>query len=335
MVIFGQKKIGSEQPTFVVAEIGINHEGSTETALKMVRASFECGANAIKLQTADPDENYSKGTKEYDIYSRSFLGPEATASVFAYAKQLGLEFFTTSGMKTFEWIEKLRPSGYKISSGTLTHIPLIKLVASSKRPIMFSTGVATFDDISRAIKAATTSGCEEMILMQCTSLYPCPDECVDLSSIRGLEKKYNKICGFSDHTPHIDTASYAVAAGAKVIEKHISLDPKRNGFDHSVSLDPRDFSSMVKKIRYLERLMGSENMPLRAENMASTMQRLIFTNKTVKKGEKIKETSLKFMRSKFVKGAISAADTEKIIGSISKIEIAANTVLCKHYLDQD
>ena len=153
-------------------------------------------------------------------------------------------------------------------------------------------------------------------------------------ALEGSKKNIIKYAAFLI-THHIDTASYAVAAGAKVIEKHISLDPKRNGFDHSVSLDPRDFSSMVKKIRYLERLMGSENMPLRAENMASTMQRLIFTNKTVKKGEKIKETSLKFMRSKFVKGAISAADTEKIIGSISKIEIAANTVLCKHYLDQD
>ena len=111
---------------------------------------------------------------------------------------------------------------------------------------MFSTGVATFDDISRAIKAATTSGCEEMILMQCTSLYPCPDECVDLSSIRGLEKKYNKICGFSDHTPHIDTASYAVAAGAKVIEKHISLDPKEMGLITAYPLIQKLFPRWLK-----------------------------------------------------------------------------------------
>ena len=335
MVTFGQRKIGPGQPTFVVAEIGINHEGCTETALKMVEASYYAGADAIKLQTADPDENYSKGTKEYEVYSSSFLGPEATANVFKYAKKLGLEFFTTSGMATFNWIEKLCPSGYKISSGTLTHIPLIKLVASSNRPIMFSTGVATFDEITHAVKAATASGCKEMILMQCTSLYPCPDECVDLASIKELGIKYEKICGFSDHTLHIDTASYAVAAGARVIEKHISLDPQRKGFDHSVSLDPKAFASMVKKIRYVEKLLGSENMPLRAPKMASIMQRLIFTNKTVEKGKKIKETDLKFMRAKSVKGAISAAETEKIIGSKAKIKIAANKVLCKHYLTID
>lgn len=332
MITFGRRKIGPKQPTFVVAEIGINHEGSCETALKMVEASYESGADAIKLQTADPDENYFKGTSEHETYSRSFLGPEATATVFAYAERLGLEFFTTSGMSTFDWIEKLNPSGYKISSGTLTHIPLIKLVASSNRPIMFSTGVATFDDITRAIKVATASGCEEMLLMQCTSLYPCPDGCVDLASIKRLERKYEKICGFSDHTPHIDTASYAVAAGARVIEKHISLDPMRNGFDHSVSLDPKAFALMVEKIRHVERLLGSENMPLRAANMASIMQRLIFTKKTVEKGDEIKETDLKFMRAKLVKGAISAAETETIIGSKAKIKIAANTVLCTHYL---
>jgi sialic acid synthase SpsE len=330
---FGGRLVGISQPTFIIAEIGINHEGSVEAACKMVEACAIAGADAVKFQTASPDENYSPGSEEYKIYSKSFLGPEQTATVANYARTFNLEFFTTTGMTTFDWVEALNPSGYKISSGTLTHAPMVELLARSGRPLLISTGVATHEDIRNGIQVAESVGGKHIGLMQCTSLYPCPDKHVDLASIKWMFEKFGKPCGFSDHTKDSATAPFAVAAGAVFIEKHFSLTPEREGFDHHLSLDPEGFREMVDGIRRVEVLLGASDKPLRAVDAAGRMQRFIVAKTDIEAGSIITESCLKFIRQSSKKGAFVPMEYKNLIGGTAKVKIKENQIISHDIVD--
>src|SRR5262249_51834119 len=158
----------------VIAEIGINHEGSVEACGKMITAAAGAGADAIKLQTVDPDESYAPGTASYALFSRAWLSPEATARMFGLARDLGMEPFTTSGdPATLDWVDRLRPAAHKISSGLLTHLPLIRRAAATGRSVIMSTGMSTLEDVDDAVAAAQGA---PIALMQCTSLYPAPPD---------------------------------------------------------------------------------------------------------------------------------------------------------------
>ena len=242
---------------YIIAEIGINHEGDVEKCREMIYSAAESGANAVKLQTIDANANYVVGSESYKIFKGSELTREETSDMFDLARAKGLEIFTTAGdIETIKWVEEFKPSCWKISSGLLTHIPMVRYLASLGRPLLVSTGMASVDDIDLAIETIRSAGNSNISLFQCTSLYPAPIDSLNLSTISWLKERYNCKVGFSDHSLGSDAAFLSVGAGATLIEKHFSLDNGRSGFDHKISLNPNGLKEMIGRIREAEQIMG-------------------------------------------------------------------------------
>lgn len=294
----GNRIVGHGQPAFVIAEIGINHEGSKQRCLDLIEAAASAGADAVKLQTSDPDENYVPGTVSYELFKTAFLGEEATAQAFACARGLGLEVFTTTGMFTFDWIERLDPGAYKISSSTLGHFPLVRRAARTGRPLIMSTGMAEHPDIAASVAWARQNGAEQLALLQCTSLYPCPPDKLDLAAISDLADRYACLAGFSDHSVGEHAAPLAVAAGARIIEKHFSLDPTRPSYDHAISLDVAGFKRMVAAIRTAEQMLGSATKRLTPDAAvnARNMRRYLVARRRLVAGATLAEPDIGIMR---------------------------------------
>ena len=294
-----ERAIGPGAPIFVIAEIGVNHEGSLERCAEMIVAAVRAGADAIKLQTIDPAENYVLGTESHRLFSTAQLSREDTARAFAVAREHGVLPFTTAGDgPTLEWVDRLEPVAYKISSGLLTNLPVIRLAARTGRALVMSTGMATVTDIDEAVAAARYAGARAMTVLQCTSLYPAPEASLNLNAIGWLERRYGVPAGYSDHAPGDEAAVLSVAAGARVIEKHFTFDPDRPGYDHALSLDAAGFARMVSRVRAAERMMGRTGKHLSAaeRNKAGQMHRILVARRPITPGEEITPENLALKR---------------------------------------
>ncbi|MBX3456293.1 MAG: N-acetylneuraminate synthase family protein [Ferrovibrio sp.] len=295
---FGNRMLGRDHSTLIVAEIGINHEGDKARCLELVEAAAKAGADAVKLQTADPDENYIPGTASYELFKSAFLGAEATAEVFACARALGVEVFTTTGMHTFDWIERLQPACYKISSSTLGHFPLVRRAARTGRPMIISTGMAEMEDVAASVAWARQYGANNLAILQCTSLYPCPLDKLDLGAIADIERRFDCVAGFSDHSKGYEAAALAVAAGARILEKHFSLDVTRPSYDHALSLDSDGFRVMVDKVRLAEVMLGADHKRLTPEaaTVARNMKRYLVARRDIEIGDRLSADDIGVMR---------------------------------------
>jgi len=250
--------LATSDNVYIIAEIGINHEGDLNTCLDMVSAAFRAGADAVKLQSIDPNLSYSPTSESYPIFSKGQLSNEDTGLVFSFARSLGLDVFTTCGdYETAMQIDEYQPSCWKVSSGLLTHIPLIRQLTSFGRPLVLSTGLSNINEIREAVNAIKEISDVEIILLHCVSVYPTPIEILNLKKIGILKNEFQCQVGYSDHSVGIEAPYLAVAAGARVIEKHFSFDVSRDGFDHAISLDESEFKKMVNKIRLAELFLGS------------------------------------------------------------------------------
>ena len=296
---FGSRAIGPGLPVVVIAEIGVNHEGDPAACLRMVEAAAWAGADAVKLQTVKAAENYAPGTESYEIFSRAELAEADTARAFALARELGMECFTTCGdAPSLEFVQTLDPAAWKISSGLLTHLPLIRRAAATGRTLLLSTGMTGFAAVRRAVAEARAAGAEHLGLFQCTSLYPAPPETLHLRAIAALAGEFGVPAGLSDHSAGDLAPALAVACGATMIEKHFSLDPSRPGFDHVTSLDPAGFAAMVAKVRLAESMLGSADKPVPpavAENAAKYL-RCLAARRDIPAGKVLENADLAVLR---------------------------------------
>jgi len=287
---FGGRRLGSFEPVVVIAEIGINHEGNPEQCARMIEAAAKAGADAIKLQVIDADENYVRGTESHTLFSSAGLSRDQVASMFALARRLGVEVLATAGdFSTLDWIEQLNPAAYKISSGLLTNHPLVRHATSKGRTILMSTGMAgqTEIDAAVAVVSEAAGGVDRLALFQCTSIYPAPRESLNLRTIGALTSRYRVPVGFSDHSRGIEAAILSVAAGACMVEKHFSLDVSRPGFDHLLSLEPDDFAAMIAAIRRAETMLGRPEKTLDPEEAANARRfhRILVARVDINPGE--------------------------------------------------
>ena len=209
-----------------------------------------------------------------------------------------MEVFTTTGIATFEWVERLQPVVYKISSSTLGHFPLIRLLTGSGRPVVMSTGMAEQDGIARSVQWARDNGAKDLVLLQCTSLYPCPPDQLDIAAMHDLADRYDCLVGLSDHSLGPQASVIAVAAGARMIEKHFSLDTRRPSFDHRISLDESQFRQMVQSIREAEVILGSpvKRLTPDAAEMARNMRRYLVARGVIESGEVLRPEDVGVMR---------------------------------------
>ena len=304
------------QGVFVVAELSANHNGSLSVAIETIRAAKRTGANAIKLQTYTPDtltissnkkdfiiKNNSiwDGQSYYELYKKAFTPWEWHQELFKVAEEEGLICFSTPfDFSAVDFLENLSNPIYKIASFEITDIPLIKYVASKGKPIIISTGIASIEDIELAISACKKEGNNNIALLKCTSSYPAPIEESNLSMIKDLAERFNVISGLSDHTLNITAPIVAVTQGAKIIEKHFILDKSIGGPDSSFSLDEKEFTEMVLRVREAEIAMGQIDYNLtKKQKEGKKFSRSLYIVKDVNKGDLISEKNLRSIRPGF------------------------------------
>jgi sialic acid synthase SpsE len=317
-IAFGARRLGAGHPVVVIAEIGVNHEGDPEDCVKLIHAAKQAGADAVKLQSADPDEHYAPDTESHRIFTTARLSFDDTARMFSLMRQLGMEPFTTCGdMPTLSFIESLAPAAHKVSSGMMRHHRMIREFARTGRPLVLSTGMADLADVDAAVAAARDAGCEDLVVLQCTSLYPAAVDVQNLRVLRLYEERYGAPSGLSDHTLGIEAATLSVCAGASCIEKHITLDASRPGFDHHMSLNPDEFKRMVAAIRRAERAMGDgvKNMSAEERKNADHFRRYVVARANLTAGATLAETDLVIMRTGGEAG-VAAERFDAVVGGV-------------------
>lgn len=311
-----RKIISQTGPTYIVAEIGINHSGSKSKCEKLIKMAHKSGADAVKLQLADPNLSYSKNHPTFKEFKNKFLSDESLSNLIKYSKSLGISLFATPGdFSSLERIVKLKMPAIKISSGLLNNLPLIKEASKKNVPIILSTGMAYLNEISDAVKICSKNQ-KKIALLKCTSIYPAPIQNLNLNGINELRKKFKVPVGYSDHANGIEASIYSVAFGARIIEKHFTLNRFEKGADHKISIEPKQFATMVKKVRDLESMMGEKILkPTKQEikNRKFSYRKLV-TSKKIYAGEKITLKNITFKRTLAKKNGIKPKHFFKVLG---------------------
>lgn len=260
-VRIGKHLIGGSNPCYIIAEIGVNHEGDFEIAKQMIWDAKNSGASAVKFQIVLADTLFTKKNREenefYCLFKKAELTEEEYIGLKSYADELGIDCFASFNDRYGVNVShKFDAPAFKIASTQLANIPLIDFVARQGKPIILSTGMSSASQIDEAVDTILTHQNDQLVILHCVSNYPTLPEQVNLNTIDFL-KKYGFPIGFSDHTIDNIAAIIAVAKGASVIEKHFTYDKKRPSFDHRLSCEPNEFKQVVNSIRITEKMLGS------------------------------------------------------------------------------
>jgi pseudaminic acid synthase len=307
------RPIGSEAPTYVIAELSANHQGSLENAVHLVEAAADAGADAIKIQTytADtitlavdrPEFRIGSGTvwdgrTLHDLYAEAATPWEWHEALQRAATDRGLHFFSSPfDASAVDFLERLRVPAFKIASFEIVDVGLIARVARTGRPMIISTGMATLDEITEAVDAARAAGGSEIALLKCTSAYPAPPEDVNLRTIPDMSARFGVPVGLSDHTLGTTVPIAAVAAGAAIIEKHLTLRRSDGGPDGGFSLEPDELRAMVDGIRIAEKAMGRVSYePTPHERGSRMLRRSLFAVEPIRAGEPFTEKNVRSIR---------------------------------------
>lgn len=335
------KIIGSNSPVFIIAEAGVNHNGDLEMAKKLIEKATVCGVDCVKFQTFKaervvtknaPKAKYQLGTtdkieSQLDMLRKLELRPEDHAKLKTYAEKLGLVFLSTPyNFEDIDLLENIGVLAYKVASGQIVEHPFLRKIAKTSKPIFLSTGMSTLAEIDTALKNIYREGNDMVILLQCTTNYPSMIEDANLRVIQTLQSTFGTLVGYSDHTIGDEAAIVAVALGAKVIEKHFTLDKSLPGPDHSSSMPPQELKSLVEKIRRAEASLGkAQKEPTQAEreNIVG-MRRSIVASRKIRKGEMIAEENITFKRPAT---GLSPEFFDMIIGKKATRDIASDELL--------
>jgi pseudaminic acid synthase len=330
---------------FFIAEISANHNGSLFHAKKLIKIAKKYGADAVKLQTYNPssmtiDSNKLdfkikgglwNGKYLWDLYEKAQTPFEWHDELFDYAKKIKITSFSTPfDESAVDLLESLNCPFYKVASFEMNHIPLIKRIAQTKKPIIISTGMANLKEIDIAYKKAKKNGAKEIILLYCVSNYPSKISDFNFNNIRILKERYNCKVGFSDHSTDNKVVSAAIAAGAEVIEKHIALEGQKKGFDIAFSLKGKEIKDYVQVIKDTSLMMGKEYFfRNKSENQSLQFRRSIYAVFNIKKGEKFTKKNIRVIRPGF---GVQPLYFEKLINKKSPFDIKSETPLKKSLL---
>lgn len=327
----GKRKIGSDFPPFVIAEIGINHEGDIEKAKKMVRDAKDAGAECVKFQChviedemiAEAKNVIPGNAKEsiWNIMSRCAFSEEQDRELKLYVESLGLIYMSTPFSRAAaDRLKKMKVSVYKIGSGECNNYPLIEHIASFGKPIILSTGMNDLDSIKPAVKILRTVGVP-YALLHCVSMYPTPYEKVALGAILELKKTFkDAVVGLSDHSLGVYTCLGAVSLGASILEKHFTSDKTWPGPDVAISIDPQELSELIKGSRAIHSALGGGKKILREEKPTIDFAyACVVTIKEIKAGEKFTKDNIWVKRPGT--GEIKAVDYKKVLNSVAKADL--------------
>jgi pseudaminic acid synthase len=335
----------SSKKTYFIAEISANHNGSLQQAKKIIYTAKKYGADAVKLQTYTPDTMTIKSKKSdfkikgglwdgktlWDLYKKAQTPFEWHKELFNYAKKIKITCFSTPfDESAVDLLESLNCPFYKVASFEMNHIPLIKKIAQTRKPIIISTGMANLKEIDLAYKTAKKNGAKEIILLYCVSNYPSKISDFNFNNINILKERYKCKIGFSDHSTDNKVVAAAIAAGAKVIEKHIALEGQKKGFDLAFSLKGKEIKDYVQVIKDTSLILGKEYFfRNKSENQSLQFRRSIYAVSNIKKGEKFTKKNIRVIRPGF---GIQPAHFEKLINKRSPFDIKSEAPLKKSLL---
>ena len=327
----GKRLVGNGHKCYVIAEIGSNFDGSLSQAKKLIKLAKSCGADAAKFQSFITEKLISKKGFEkklafqskwkksvWDVYEDAELPRVWHKELNKYAKKIGIDFFTSPwDFEAVDLLEKLNVPVIKVGSGDITYIEILKRIASTKKPILLSTGASTMKEVEQAVNVIKSTGNDKIILLHAVVQYPSPIEDANLKTLHVLREKFNLNVGYSDHSPGSLIALASVAMGACVIEKHFTIDSKLKGPDHPHSMIPRTFHEMVQNIRLLEKAMGDGLKTVKSseEETRIIQRRGIWTITSIEKGEPFTLQNINALRPVL---GIPASEYKKIIGKKAK-----------------
>lgn len=330
---------------FLIAEISANHCGNFNLAKKLIKCAKQSNANAVKLQTYTADTMTIKSNKKYfkiknglwkgynlwELYNEAHTPLKWHKRLFDYGKKLGITVFSTPFDETaVDFLEKLKCPIYKVASFEMTDIPLIKKIASTKKPMIISTGMANIKEIELTFKTAKKYGARDITLLYCVSNYPSKISDFNLNNIKILKEKFKCRVGLSDHSKDEKVAVAAIAAGAEVIEKHIALDNQKKGLDIEFSLKGKKIRQFREVINKTYRLLGNKEFYRnQSEEKSKLFRRSIFVIKNIKKGEKFSKNNIKRIRPGYGSPPIYY---EKLLNKKSPFNLSAENPLKKNIL---
>lgn len=329
----GSRYIGHSEPCFIIAEAGVNHNGKLPIAKKLIDAAIDAGADAIKFQTFNTEKLVSRALSksQYDMLKKLELTNESFLELRNYAKERKVALFSTPfDEKSVTTLDRAGVPAFKVSSGDLNNLPLLRIIAKTGRPIILSTGMSTMAEISEAVDAIAPY-CQKLVLTHCTSLYPPRFDEINLKAMDTIRAKFGVPVGYSDHTLGYEISLAAVVLGACVIEKHLTLDKKMKGPDHKASLEPSEFADMVKRIRNIEQSLGTkEKRPVpREKEMRAYARKSITAVKQIPRNAKITAGDIAILRPG---NGIEPKYFDEIIGCRSKVVIRPGEQIEWHML---
>ena len=330
--------IGEGHPPYIIAEMSANHNGSIETAFRIIELARQAGADAVKMQTyrADtitirsnrPEFRITGGLWDgrtlYDLYEEAHTPWEWHKPLFEHAHKAGITLFSSPFDSTaVDLLEDLNAPAYKIASFEAIDLPLIQYVAATGKPMIISTGMADAEEIAEAIEAARSGGCTQLAILHCVSGYPAPASDYNLRTIPDMIERYCLVTGLSDHTLDNTTAIASVAMGASIIEKHFTVDRQGGGPDDSFSLEPAELTALCRDARTAWQALGKVDYGCKSSEAGNTMfRRSLYFVRPIKKGEIITSADIRSIRPGY---GLPPKELHNVIGQRVKADIDIGT----------
>ena len=335
VITIDKKMIGQGNPAYIIAEAGSNHNNDFQTAKKLIEAAADAGADAVKFQAFKAKHHYSKYTPAfsylknlkidtpiYDLIKSVEINREWHAALMEHAKACNITFLSSPcDREAIDQLHELGMPAFKLASFDLPDVTLIRYMAKLGKPIILSTGMANYTDIENALKACRAEGNEQIIILQCTSLYPAPVHITNLSAIETMHRAFGVHVGYSDHTEDYHITLASIAMGAVMIEKHFTLSRQQPGPDHTFAIEPHELKDMVRKIRDIEAARGDGvkrgPSPEEAE-MFQKARRSIHVKRELKAGDVITQDDLCIKRPGY---GIAPAQLDSLVGMVVKKDV--------------
>jgi len=336
------RSIGLEHSPFIIAEMSGNHNQSLERALEIVEVAAKSGAHALKLQTYTPDtmtidlderefyisnpDSLWKGSSLYQLYGEAYTPWEWHKPIFDRARELGVIPFSTPFDDTaVDFLESLDVPCYKIASFENTDLPLIRRVAATGKPMIVSTGMATVAEIDETVRTARKSGCEDLIILKCTSTYPATPENTNILTIPHMRELFGCEVGLSDHTMGMGVSVASVALGATVVEKHFTLNRADGGVDSTFSMEPFEMEQLVIETERAWQALGQVSYgPTEAEKNSIQFRRSLYVVKDLKAGDLLTAENVRAIRPGL---GLPTKYLEQVLGKVVKQDVKRGTAL--------
>jgi len=340
------RRIAADMPPYVIAELSANHNGSLDTALRIIDAAKAAGAAAVKLQTYRPDTITLDSANEqfrvrgglwdgrtlHDLYSEAHMPWEWHGPLFERARSLDVTIFSSPFDTTaVDLLERLGAPAYKIASFEAVDLPLIRYVARCGKPMVISTGMANAAEIGEALEAARSAGCREVALLHCVSGYPAPAADYNLRTIEDMQRRFGVVIGLSDHTLDNATAVASVALGASIIEKHFTLDRDGGGPDDSFSLEPKEFSALCRDSHTAWQALGHVDYGRKSSEVGNAQfRRSLYFVKSLRAGDVVTADAVRSVRPGY---GLAPKHLERVVGRRVRFDVEFATPVAWELLD--